>query len=129
MDKMQLLKSVIGTLGIYLIFSVFTVIFYLFLPYHGDLGIGGLANVSHMIFYYTVCLPLCGIAGALLFKGKIPVWLWTAATVLFTAAMTFITGGNTSDLLFNVAIVLPFTLIPFCIVKLCFYVCENAKKQ
>ena len=27
MDKMQLLKSVIGTLGIYLIFSVFTVIF------------------------------------------------------------------------------------------------------
>ncbi len=96
MDKMQLLKSVIGTLGIYLIFSVFTVIFYLFLPYHGDPGIGGLANVSHMIFYYTVCLPLCGIAGALLFKGKIPVWLWTAATVLFTAAMTFITGGNTS---------------------------------
>ncbi|MDE7360830.1 MAG: hypothetical protein K2N38_02730 [Oscillospiraceae bacterium] len=132
MDKRQLLKYAIGTLGIYLIFLGFSAIFYHCLPYHGGgvgplANIGSLSNISYAIFYYAVCLPLCGIAGGLLFKGKIPIWMWAAATVLFAVFLGLISGG--CDSLLGVVAVLPFPIIPFLIVKLCFYAYGNTKKQ
>lgn len=73
MNKKTLLKSIIGTVGIFLVLiaSVF-----LLRNYFDVLG-------DYII--YCGVLIACSIAAGLLFKGKLYAWVWLSASIIFTS--------------------------------------------
>lgn len=103
MDKKRLLKSILGTLGIYLLLVAFLFIFSNFL--------------DSLVYYWVYCgvLIACSITAGLLFKGQIYPWVWSAATVIFF--VVFLGPAILEGFFIGVIFILLPLLIPFFIVK------------
>lgn len=75
MNKKSLLKSIIGTVVIYLFLTAFIVI---------------APQIVDILSYYGVYLCVfvaCSIAAGLLFKGKLYAAVWSAASVIYVSAV------------------------------------------
>ncbi|MDE6726967.1 MAG: hypothetical protein K2J80_03385 [Oscillospiraceae bacterium] len=106
MNKKLFLKSIIGTVGIYLFLIAFVFI---------------LSNFLDALVYlpiYEGVLIACSIAAGLLFKGQIYAWVWTAATVIiFVVICAAPSGWDFESIIAGVGLFLVPLLIPFLIVK------------
>lgn len=102
MNKKTLLKSIIGTVGIYLVLIAFIFIF---------------RDIVDFLVHFSILVGAfvaCSIAAGLLFKGKIYVWVWTAASIIF---MFVFSGGNLEFILMGVWYILAPLAVPFLIIK------------
>lgn len=107
MNKKTLLKSIIGTVGLYPVLVAFIVIFRVIVDF--------LVHFSILVGAFIAC----SIAAGLLFKGKIYAWVWTVATVIFhVVIIILISGGIDVESIFTyVWFVVAPLLIPFFVVK------------
>ena len=116
MNKKTLLKSILGTLGIFLVLVAFIFIFIL-------------PDIIDVLGDYPVCCGVmigCSVAAGLLFKGKIYAWVWSAASVIFLVA---IMGGYLPLIIVGVWYVLAPLIIPFLIVKAIFLSFESGEEE
>lgn len=114
MKKKTLLKSLIGTVGIYLVLMAFILIFR--------------DKIDFLVYLpvYIGTFAACSIAAGLLFKGQIYAWMWLAATVIFYVAMW---GLELEGLFTGTVLFLYPLLIPFFIVKAIFLSIKEEKKE
>lgn len=103
MNKKTLLKSIIGTVGIYMLLIAFFIIF---------------RNILDVLVYlpiYVAVFAACSIAAGLLFKGQIYVWVWTAVTVILFVVVWWPISWD--FIFYEAGVTLAPLLIPFLIVK------------